>query len=99
MRSKERAAKTIYFTGCTHFNREIKQRAENMGMYVTFGPDFHHFNHFKLDVRVHVQAQGALFSRLHLKLAALVLMCRFGGRFGASGIWTTTGCTYDVHLF
>ena len=34
VRSKERAAKTIYFTGCTHFNREIKQRAENMGMYL-----------------------------------------------------------------
>lgn len=32
--NKERAAGTIYFTGCTHFNREIRTRAERIGLFL-----------------------------------------------------------------
>ena len=43
-------------------------------MYVTFRLNFHYFNYFKRDARVHIQVQGAVFSRTHLELADMVLI-------------------------
>ena len=43
-------------------------------MYVTFRLNFHHFDHFELDLRGHTHVRGAAFSCLRLKLADIVLI-------------------------
>ena len=42
--------------------------------YVTFRPNFHHFDHFELDLCWHIHMRGAAFSCLRLKLADIVLI-------------------------
>ena len=42
--------------------------------YVTFWLNFHHFDHFELDLRGHIHVRGAAFSCLRLKLADIVLI-------------------------
>ena len=42
--------------------------------YVTFRLNFHHFDHFELDLRGHIYVRGAAFSCLRLKLADIVLI-------------------------
>ena len=44
-------------------------------VYVTFWSDFRHLNCFKLDVRVHMQAQSAVFSQMHFETGDMVLIC------------------------
>ena len=43
-------------------------------MYVTFWPNFHHFDRFELDLRGHMHVWGAALSCLRLKLADIVLI-------------------------
>ena len=42
--------------------------------YVTFRLNFHHFDHFELDLRGHMHVRDAAFSCLRLKLADIVLI-------------------------
>ena len=42
--------------------------------YVTFWPNFHHFDRFELDLRGHMHVWGAAFSCLRIKLADMVLI-------------------------
>ena len=44
------------------------------GMYGTFRLNFHHFDHFELDLRGHIHVRGAALSCLRLKLADTVLI-------------------------
>ena len=43
-------------------------------VYGTFRLDFHHFDHFKLDLHGYMHVRGAAFSCLRLKLADIVLI-------------------------
>ena len=43
-------------------------------MYITFRPNFHHFDRFELDFRGHIHVWGAAFSCLRLKWADMVLI-------------------------
>ena len=50
-------------------------RLDHMGSaYVTFRLNFHHFDHFELDLRGHIHVRGAAFSCLRLKWADVVLI-------------------------
>ena len=42
--------------------------------YVTFHPNFHHFDRFERDLRGHTQVRGATFSCPRLKTADMVLI-------------------------
>ena len=42
--------------------------------YGTFRLNFHHFDHFELDLRGYIHVRGAAFSCLRLKLADIVLI-------------------------
>ena len=42
--------------------------------YVTFRLNFHHFDHFELDLRGDIHVRGAAFSSLRLKWADIVLI-------------------------
>ena len=58
LRSEQRQSSTV----------DLSQR------YVTFRLDFHHFDHFELDLRRHIHVRGAAFSCLRLKWADIVLI-------------------------
>ena len=62
--------------------------------YGAFWSDFHRFNYFKLVCVGHIQAQGAVFSRTHLKLADMVLTCFLNyGQFPSSGTVPSLRCS------
>ena len=54
--------------------RRVAMATYDRAMYVPFWSDFHHFDCFELDVRGHIQAQGAAFSYVCSNLADVVLM-------------------------
>ena len=54
--------------------RSLKDEREAGNLYVTFRLDFHHFDHFELDLRGHIHVRGAAFFWLRLELADIVLI-------------------------
>ena len=56
-------------TGAMEFNS-----SGSFWSYVTFRLNFHHFDHFELDLRGHVHVRGAAFCCLRLNLADIVLI-------------------------
>ena len=63
------------FLGCgAAENAALKVHGFSGEVYVTFWPNFHHFDRFELDLRGHMHVWGAALSCLRFKRADMVLI-------------------------
>ena len=58
--------------GLRRMRKHVSPRAQSV--YVTFRPNFHHFDRFELDPRGHIHVRGAASSCLRLRWADMVLI-------------------------